>query len=630
MTKVTRRGVLRSGAALAAGAAFPGVATCLSAFAPAQAQEAFGAPAHGMSVFGDLKYPAGFAHFDYVNPKAPRGGAFTTQITSISGNQNFETFNTLNIFVLKGDGAAGMGAIFDSLMSSSADEPDGMYGLVAESVAASGDGLAYRFVLRPQARFHDGTRMTPADIVFTIDVLKTKGHPNIAQSLRDVTGAREDGENAVVVTFAKGRSRTLPLAVAGLPIFSKAYYATREFDASTLESPLGCGAYKVGRFEVGRFIEFERVADYWAAEMPVNVGHNNFDRIRYEYFRDEEARFQAFTSGIITFREEFTSRTWATRYTFPAFTEGRVKREVVPDETPSGTQGWFFNLRRDVFKDARIREALGLAFDFEWTNANVMFGSYARTRSYFGNSEMEAKGKPEGRERELLEGLRGKVPDEVFGEPFSLPASDGSGQDRNLLRRASQLLTAAGCKRDKDKLLTPAGRPFEIEFLDFSERLQPHTQPFIKNLRLLGIDARARVVDPSQYQRRLDDFDFDVVSRRSVMSLTPGEGLRLMFGSMAANTRGSSNIAGISDPAIDTLLEAVIAADTRPELYAACRALDRVLRAGRYWVPMWHKPEAWLAYWDMFGRPEKLPRFGHGAPGIWWHDAERARRIGKG
>jgi microcin C transport system substrate-binding protein len=611
--------------------AAPGVATCLSAFAgTAQAQEVFGPPAHGMSVFGDLKYPAGFRHFDYVNPAAPVGGAFITQITSISGNQNFETFNTLNIFVLKGVGAAGMSAIYDSLMSSSADEPDGMYGLVAESVAVSPDGLAYRFVLRPQARFHDGSRITPADIVFTIDTLKTKGHPNIALSLRDVTGAREDGPDAVVVTFAKGRSRTLPLMVAGLPIFSKAYYATREFDAATLESPLGCGAYKVGRFEVGRFIVFERVADYWGAELPVNAGHNNFDRIRYEYFRDEEARFQAFTSGIIVFREEFTSRTWATRYTFPAFTEGRVKREIVPDETPSGTQGWLFNLRRDVFKDARIREALGLAFDFEWTNANVMFASYARTRSYFGNSEMEAKGLPQGRERELLEGLRGRVPDEVFGEPFSPPVSDGSGQDRNLLRRASQMLAAAGCKRERDRLLTPAGRPFEFEFLDRDERLQPHTQPFIKNLRLLGIDARPRVVDPSQYQLRLNDFDFDIVSSRTVMSLTPGEGLRLMFGSTAANTRGSSNIAGIADPAIDTLLDAVIAADTRSELYAACRALDRVLRAGRYWVPAWHKPESWLAYWDMFGRPEKLPRYGHGAPGIWWHDADKARRIGKG
>ena len=611
---------------------FLGVAAAIGAAAlPRGAVAQEGAPeAHGLSIFGDLKYPPDFRHFDYVDPNAPKGGTFSHQISSTAGNQNFDTFNTLNTFVLKGDGAAGMGYTFDSLMAGAGDEPDSLYGLVARSVSRSADGLVYRFRLRPQARFHDGSRITAADVAFSITTLKEKGHPRISQTLRFVAGARAEGEDVVEVRFAPERSRDLPLIVAGLPIFSETYWSTRDFQESTLQAPLGSGPYRVGRFEVGRFIEFERVPDYWARDLNVNVGQNNFDRIRFEYYRDRQVAFEAFKAGAFSFREEFTSRVWARDYDFPAVRAGRVKQDSIPDETPSGTQGWWFNTRREKFRDPRVRDAIGLVFDFEWTNRNIMFDSYARTVSFFENSDMKAEGKPSAEELRLLEPFRGQVPDDVFGESVSPPVSDGSGQDRALLRRAFELLQAAGCKRDGGGLRLPGGEPFTIEFLDFQTALQPHTQPFQKNLGLLGIQATSRIVDAAQYQRRMDAFDFDVSSRRFGGSPTPGGSLRIVYGSQAAQLPGSSNIAGIASPAVDALIDAIANAQTRGELVVAARALDRVLRAGRYWVPMWYKPSHWLAYWDEFGRPPTAPRFALGAPATWWHDAQRAKRIGRG
>ncbi|MGY2048196.1 extracellular solute-binding protein [Methylobacterium sp. JK268] len=633
--RATRRRVL----GLAAGAAFAGTLprpACAQAAQGAQgavAQEGAALPGperHGLSIFGELKYPADFPRFDYVDPMAPKGGTFSTQISSGTGNQSLDTFNTLNIYVLKGDGAAGMNLTFDSLMTRALDEPDALYGLVARSVRASSDGLAYRFALRPQARFHDGTRLTARDVVFSIRILKEKGHPVIAALLRDVVDAVAEGDEAVTVTFAPGRSRDLPLTVAGLPIFSAAFYAGRDFEASTLEAPLGSGPYQVARFEVGRFIAFERVRDYWGADLPVNVGQNNVDEIRYEYFRDRDVAFEAFKAGAFTWREEFTSRIWATGYDFPALKEGRVKRETVPDATPLGTQGWFFNTRRAVFKDPRIREAIGLAFDFEWSNQNLMYGAYRRTASFFENSELKAEGPPGPEELALLDPFRGRVPDEVFGAPVPPPRSDGSGQDRALLRRADTLLREAGCIREGGQLKLPDGKPLAFEFLDASPVFQPLVQPFIKNLGLLGIRASSRMVDPAQYQARVKDFDFDVMSIRLSGSATPGADLREVFGSRSAATPGSQNYAGIADPVIDAMLDRVATAASRAELTVACKALDRCLRAGRYWVPMWYSGSHRLALWDLYGRPDPLPRYGLGAPAIWWVDAARARRIGRG
>jgi microcin C transport system substrate-binding protein len=621
MTHSTRRGILKGGVAIAALPAFSRIGF---------AQEGSETETHGLSSFGDLKYGPDFKHFAYVNPSAPKGGTLAIQIKQATGNQNFDTFNTLNIFVLRGDGAAGMGSTFDSLMAGSGDEPDALYGLVAKSIRISGDKLTYRFILRPEARFHDGSRLTARDAAFSLNVLKDKGHPVFRSILTQLVSAEAEAEDILRVQLSPQRSRDLHLTVAGMPIFSERYWKGRDFEASTLEAPLGSGPYRVGRFEQGRFIEFERVPDYWAKDLPVNVGQNNFDRIRWEYFRDRTVAFEAFKNGTLNFQEEYTSRLWSTGYDFPAVHEGRVKREEIPDDAPAPIQGWYFNTRREAFKDSRIREAIGLAFDFEWTNANIMFGAYRRVTSFFENSDMKAAGLPSSEEIKLLEPFRDKLPKSVFAEPVVPPVSDGSGQDRRHLRRADELLREAGCKREGSVLKLPSGQPFTIEFLDFQSALQPHTQPFQANLKRLGIDARSRIVDAAQYQRRMDDYDFDMASRALGGATTPGDGLRIVYGSQAATTPGSRNVAGIMDPAVDALVERIAQAKTRDELTIACRALDRVLRAGHYWVPMWFKATDWLAYWDQFSRPNTKPRFGSGAPGTWWYDAEKAKRIGRG
>lgn len=620
MRDINRRTILKGGAAAAA-------LTLLPRQSLAENGEI---ETHGLSSFGDLKLSPDFKHFDYVNPAAPKGGTLVLQIRQAAGNQNFDTFNTLNIFVLRGDGAAGMGATFDTLMAGSGDEPNSMYGLVAKSVRISSDKLTYRFILRPEARFHDGSPLTARDAAFSLMILKEKGHPVYRSILAQMTSAEAESDEVLRVQLSPQRSRDLHLAVASMPIFSESYWQGKDFEAATLEAPLGSGPYKVSRFEQGRYIEFERVPDYWGKDLPVNVGQNNFDRIRYEYYRDRTVAFEAFKNGSINYHEEYTSRIWATGYDFPAFRDGRVKREEIPDDTPAPIQGWYFNTRREAFKDPRIREAIGLAFDFEWTNTNIMFGSYKRLTSFFENSDMKATGLPSPDETALLEPFRDQLPPAVFAEPYVPPVSDGSGQDRKLLRRADELLREAGCKREGGVLKLPNGQPFTIEFLDFQSALQPHTQPFQANLKRLGIDARSRIVDAAQYQQRMNEYDFDMASRALVGTTTPGDSLRAVFGSEAAKTPGTRNIAGISHPAIDALVEKIGNAQTREELNIACRALDRVLRAGHYWVPMWFKASDWIAYWDMFSRPETKPRFGSGAPGTWWYDAEKAKRIGRG
>ncbi len=588
-----------------------------------------GTEAHGISVFGDLKYPPDFHHFEYVNVAAPKGGMFSLIPSVRAYNQSYQTFNSFNAYILKGEGAQGMDMTFAPLMVRAGDEPDAMYGLVAKSVRISADRLTYRFTLRPEARFHDGSKLTAHDAAFSLTTLKTKGHPLILQQMRDMVKAEAADDATLVVTFAEKRARDVPLYVAGLPIFSQAYYATRPFEESTLDIPLGCGPYKVGKFEVNRYIEFERVRDWWGADLPVARGNYNFDIVRYEFYRDRDVAFEGFTARSYLYREEFTSRIWATRYDFPAVKDGRVKRETLPDETPSGAQGWFINTRRDKFKDPRVREALIQAFDFEWTNKTIMYGAYARTHSPFQNSDMMVSGPPSPEELKLLEPFRGQVPDEVFGMPFVPPVSDGSGQDRTLLRKASQLLQDAGLVIKDGKRLLPNGDVFRIEFLVDEPSLQPHHAPYIKNLGTIGIEASLRLVDPVQYRARVEDFDFDMTIERFSMSATPGDGMRPFFSSQAARTKGSYNLAGIADPVIDALIERVLGADNRADLTVACRAFDRVFRAGRYWVPQWYAHTHRLAYWDMFGHPERPPRYaqGVGAPDNWWSDASKVAKA---
>jgi microcin C transport system substrate-binding protein len=602
-----------------------GVGALASVAAPAHAD--LGPERHGMSAFGDLKYPADFKHFDYVNPAAPKGGVFSQVGPTTLYNQNFRTFNSLNSFILKGDGAQGMELTFAGLMAGAADEPDGMYGLAARAVQISPDGLTYRFLMRPGTRFHDGSPLTAHDVVFSLKVLKDKGHPIAQILLRDLAGAEAPDDATVVVTFAPNRARDVPLFVAGCPIFSRTYYTAHPFGESTLEVPLGSGPYKVGRFEAGRYIEYERVKDWWGADLPVTRGLNNFDVVRFEFYRDRDVAFEGFTGKSFLFQEEFTSRFWATRYDFPAIRDGRVKRDVIPDDTPSGAQGWFFNTRRGKFKDKRLREAFAYAFDFEWTNKTIMYGSYERTHSVFQNSLLMAAGKPSAEELVLLEPFRGKVSDEVFGEPFVPPVSDGSGQDRALLRKASALLQDAGFVVKNGKRVLPNGEPITVEFLLDEASFQPHHMPFIKNLATLGIEATIRMVDPVQYKARQQDFDFDITIQRFSFSTTPGDSLRTYFSSQAAATPGSQNLAGIADPVVDALIERIIAADNRPALVIACKALDRVLRAGRYWVPHWYKASHWIAYWDVFARPATKPRYSRGIPETWWYDRDKAAKL---
>jgi microcin C transport system substrate-binding protein len=618
MNRLSRRDLLAAGAALGTSSLLP---------RPAAANQPI--VSHGYSTFGELAYGADFKHFSYVNPAAPKGGAIVMQIRRAVGNQAFDTFNTFNIWVLKGDGAAGMSAVFDTLMTSSGDDPDGMYGLVARSVSYTPDKLDFTFGLRPEARFHDGSKLTAADAAFSFKVLKEKGHPRFRLLLNHLVAAEARDDHTLHVRLAPERGRELPLIVAGLPIFSAAYWKNRDFEAALTEPPLGSGAYKVGRFEFGRFVEFERVAEYWGRDLPVNVGTNNFDRVRWEYYRDREVAFEAFKSGQITYHEEYTSRIWATGYDFAARREGRVKREELDSGEPAGVQGWHFNLRRPQFKDRRIREALALVMDFEWINKNIMYSSYRRLTSYFENSDMKATGKPSAEELALLEPFRQTLHPEVFGEPHVPPVSDGSGQDRALLRQANELLRAAGCERKGNTMSLPNGQPFVLEFLDYNPALLPHTQAFQKNLKLLGIDARVRSVDATQYQRRMESFDFDITMRAMGGATTPGESLKLLFSSQAARANGSPNIGGIADPAVDALLERIAQAKSRADLNIACRALDRVLRAGRFSVFAWFKRGSWVAHWDVFARPERQPKYGTGAPDTWWYDEAKAKRIGR-
>jgi microcin C transport system substrate-binding protein len=592
-------------------------------FAAGAALASDGQPRHGISVFGELKYPPGFKHFDYVNPAAPKGGALRLY--------DIDTFVNVNPFILNVTIAEGILLTFDTLMARALDEPDALYGLVAESIEVAPDGTAAAFNLRPEARFHDGTPVTAEDVAATFRLLVDKGHPRYRVLFAGVERAEIVSRHRVRFVFNPGSQRDLPTQLAELPVLSKAYYGRVEFERTTMEPPLASGPYKVRTVDPGRSIELERVADYWGRDLPVNRGRYNFATVRWDFFRDRDIAFEAFFAGNYDYREEFTSRDWATKYDDkPAIKSELAVRDTLRDERPSGVQAWFFNLRRDRFKDRRVRAALDLAFDYEWTNKTLFYSLYQRTNSMFENSELAAHDPPSAAELALLEPLRGKVPDEVFVKPYASPVTDGSGNNRDNLREAVKLLAEAGWQIKDGALVNAKGEPFKLEFLLFEASFQRIINPYIANLKRIGIDASIRVVDVANFQKRRQNFDFDVVIERYVQPLTPGVEQRDYFGSAAADVPGSRNLAGIKDPAIDALIEKVMTAESRAALVSAVRALDRVLMWNRYSVPQWYKGSHNIAYWNKYDRPAIKPRFSLPVVDTWWYNAEKAAMVAAG
>jgi microcin C transport system substrate-binding protein len=578
---------------------------------------------HGLSAFGDLKYGSAFKHFDYVNPDAPKGG--TIRLAGI------DSFDSLNPYILKGVPVAGIGLIHATLMERATDEPDALYGLVAETVSLAPDKSAITFDLRPTAKFSDGSPITAADVVFTFQTLVKKGHPQYRFIFAGVANVKALGKHRVKFTFKTANNRDLPLQIAGLPVLSKSYYDKVPFDQTTMTAPPGAGPYRVVEVDPGRSVLYQRVKNYWAAQLPVMRGRYNFDMVRFDYFRDRDIAFQAFFSKSYDFREEFTSRSWATQYEdkLPV-KDSRIVRATLPDATPSGVQAFFFNMRRDKFKDRQVRAALDLAFDFEWTNKTLFYGLYDRTNSMFANSALAAEKPPTTDEIKLLEPLRDKVPPEVFSKVYQSPKTDGSGRNRSNLRKATRLLRKAGWKIVNNKLVDKSGKPLTIEFLLFESSFQRIISPYVRNLKRLGIDARIRIVDVANFQHRMQQYDFDVVVQRYVQTNTPGIEQKTYFSSKMADVPGSRNLAGIKNPAIDYLIDKVIEAKSRKNLVTAVHALDRVLMWNRYMVPQWYKGVHNIAYWNKFDRPRVKPKFDLGMLDTWWYSAKKAAMIEAG
>ena len=571
---------------------------------------------HALSLFDSIKYGPDFQHYEYVNPTAPKGGLLRLEAIG--------TFDTLNPFVLKGSAAIGLGLVYDTLLTSSQDEASTSYGLLVESIELPDDLSWVAFKLRDEARWHDGKPITPADVIFSFNALKEMGVPLFRYYYANVVSADELPGNKVKFSFSGGVNRELPNILGQLPVLPKHYWDGREFDATTLEPPLGSGPYRIAGFEAGRSITYERVPDYWGRDLPVNKGRYNYGRIRFDYYRDRTISLEAFKSNGLDFRNENSAKTWATQYAFPAAKDGRVIVETLTDNTPAGMQGFVYNTRRAKFQDPRVRQALAHAFDFEWSNKNIFYDQYMRTRSYFENSEMAATGLPNAAELKYLEPLRGQIPDEVFTAEYQPPVTDGSGNNRRGLRTATRLLQDAGWRITGGKLTnTGTGEVMTIEFLIAQANSERTIAPMIRNLKRLGVEASIRLVDTSQYRNRLDRFDFDIVTSWFRQSLSPGNEQRDFWGSATADRPGSRNLIGIKDPAVDRLIEQIIAAPNRDELITVSRALDRVLQWQHFMIPQFHLNKHRIAYWNRFGRPEIKPKYGLGFSDTWWIDSEK-------
>ena len=577
---------------------------------------------HGLTLLGKLKYPPDFKHLDYVNPNAPKGGRI--KLYSIG------SFDTFNPYVIKGDPAAGLGFMFETLMTTPQDESSAEYGLIAKSVEVPDDLSFVIYNLRPEARFHDGKPITAEDVVFSFDTLKGKGRPHYRFYYANITKAEALGPHRVKFHFTGPPNRELPQITGQLSILPKHYWEKRDFSKTTLEPPVGSGPYKIKSFEPGRFIEYERVKDYWGEKLPINVGRNNFDAIRFDFYRDQTVALEAFKAQQYDFRSEGSSKEWATGYDFPARKAGLVKLDMVPHSRPTGMQAFVFNLRRDKFREPAVRQALSYAFDFEWSNKNLFYGQYARTTSFFSNSELAASKPPTPDELAVLEPLRGKVPEEVFTKVYAPPKSDGSGRIRGNLRKAARLLKKAGWKVQNNNLIDPkTGQPLKIEFLLVSPAFERVVSPYVRNLKRLGVQSSIRTVDPAQYQNRVRDFDYDMIVASFPQSESPGNEQRDFWSSAAADRPGSRNLTGVKDTAIDALVEKIVAAPDRKTLVTATRALDRVLQWKHLVVPQWHVRFDRIAFWNKFGRPDKTPKYGV-AFFSWWIDPEKEKALAQG
>lgn len=571
---------------------------------------ALAAPQHALTLYDEPpKYPADFKHFDYVNPDAPKGGTFR--------QASFGGFDSLNPFINKGVPADNVGIIYDTLMRQSLDEPFTEYGLVAGKIEKAPDNSWVRFYLRPEARFHDGHPMRAEDVVFTFNTLIKDGAPLYRQYYGDVADVVAEDPLKVLFKFKHNNNRELPLILSQLPVLPKHWYENREFTRGNLEPPLGSGPYKVAQVKAGRSIRYERVKDYWAKDLPLNRGFYNFDAMTFDVYRDNNVALEALKAGAFDYELEVSAKNWATAYDVPAVREGRLIKEEIPNGNPVGMQGFIFNLRKPVFQDVRVRKALSLLFDFQWTNKQLFNGAYIRTGSYFENSEMAATGLPSPAELKILEPLRGKVPDQVFSQAFANPVTDGSGMIRENQRQAYKLLQEAGWKIVDDKMVDQNGKPVSIEFLLAQTQFERVLLPFKRNLADLGIGFEIRRVDVSQYINRLRSRDFDMIVGGFSQSNSPGNEQREYWSSAAADNPGSRNFIGLRDPAIDQLVEGLINADSRQSLIEHCRALDRVLQWGYYVIPNWHIKTNRVAYWNHIGHPKVSPKYDVGID-TWW------------
>jgi microcin C transport system substrate-binding protein len=577
------------------------------------------APVHAIAMHGKPKYGPDFEHFDYVNPDAPKGGALRL---AASG-----TFDSFNPFIPKGAAFGQIG--IETLLTSSADEPFSEYGLIAESIEMPDDRSWVIFNIRPQARWHDGEPITADDVLWSFDALISKGNPFYRFYYGSVEPPQKLGERRVKFSFKEKGNRELPLIAGQIPILPKHYWQRdgNDFEKTTLTPPLSSGPYRISDFEPGRFVELERVEDYWGRDLPVNVGQNNFDRIRFDFFRDDTVIRQALKSGEIDFREENQAKAWALDYDVPPVNRGWLEKEAIPHGRPTGMQAFVMNTRRALFEDSRVRRALAYAFDFEWTNKHLFHDQYTRTQSYFSNSELAARGLPAGEELKILQRYRGRIPDEIFAMPYRAPSTDGSGWPRENLKTAFELLESAGwVVRDMALVNRKTGKPFQFEILLVSQAFERIVLPFVRNLKRLGIDARVRLVDSSQYINRLRSFDFDLIIFSWGQSDSPGNEQRNYWSSEAANSPAARNFAGIKNAVVDELIELVIKAPDRESLVARTRALDRVLLHGYYVIPNWHIRVDRILYWNKFSRPEVTPKNGTSTD-YWWYDEDKAAKL---